>query len=65
MNEESFYTCDAIFLSSQKFERLVGPPDEIVTVSVHKYNVILPRPNDVVTCYHDVGCFIGFSRLVY
>ena len=40
VNEESFYTCDAIFLSSQKFERLVGPPDEIVTVSVHKYNVI-------------------------
>ena len=32
-------------LSNRKFERLGGPLDELVTVFVHKYNVIMPRPN--------------------
>ena len=32
-------------LSNRKFERLGGPVDEIVTVFVHKYNVIMPHPN--------------------
>ena len=32
-------------LSNRKFEKLGGPLDEIVTVFVHKYNVIMPRPN--------------------
>ena len=32
-------------LSNRKFERLGGPLDEIVTVSVHKYNVIMPCLN--------------------
>ena len=32
-------------LSNRKFERLGGPLDEIVTVFVHKYNVIMSRPN--------------------
>ena len=32
-------------LSNREFDRLVGPLDEIVTVSVHKYSVIMPRPN--------------------
>ena len=31
-------------LSNRKFERLGGPLDEIVTVFVHKYNFIMPRP---------------------
>ena len=31
-------------LSNRKFERLGGSLDEIVTVFVHKYNVIMPRP---------------------
>ena len=36
----------AIFcLSNRKFERLGGPLDEIVTVFVHKYSVIMSRPN--------------------
>ena len=52
-------------LSNRKFERSGGPLDEIVTVSVHKYNVIISRPN--MTSWHhliremgcqDVGCFI-------
>ena len=29
----------------KKFERLVGPLDEIVTVSVHKYSVLMQRGN--------------------
>ena len=37
---ENFYC-----LSNRKFERLGDPLDEIVTVSVHKYNVIMSRPN--------------------
>ena len=32
-------------LSNRKFERLVGPLDEIVTISVHKYNAIMLRHN--------------------
>ena len=32
-------------LSNKKFERLGDPLDEIVTISVHTYNVIMPRPN--------------------
>ena len=32
-------------LPNKNSERLVGPLDEIVTVFVHKYNVIMPRPN--------------------
>ena len=32
-----------ICLSNRKFERLGGPLDEIVTVSVQKYSVIMPR----------------------
>ena len=32
-------------LSNRKFERLSGPLDEIVTVFVHKYNVIMSRHN--------------------
>ena len=45
------FTTD-ICLSNRKFERLdlVGPLDEIVTVSVHKYNVIMSRPN--MTSFH-------------
>ena len=31
-----------------KFERLVGLLDEEVTLSVHKYDVIMPRRNEVV-----------------
>ena len=38
--DESCYYC----LSNRKFERLGGPLDKIVTVFVHKYNVIMPRP---------------------
>ena len=34
-----------ICLSDRKFKRLGDPLDGIVTVFVHKYNVILPRPN--------------------
>ena len=30
-------------LSNRKFERLVGPLDEIVTIFVHKNNAIIPR----------------------
>ena len=32
-------------LSNENFERLGGPLDEIVTVSVHKFNVVMSRPN--------------------
>ena len=32
-------------LSNRKFERLGGPLDKIVTAFVHKYNVIMSRPN--------------------
>ena len=32
-------------LSNRKFERLGDPLDEIVTISVHKYSVIMPRHN--------------------
>ena len=39
-----FY-CLFYCLSNRKFERLGDPLDEIVTVSVHKYNVIMSRPN--------------------
>ena len=38
---EPVYFC----LSNRKFERLVGPFGEIVTGSVHKYKVIMSRPN--------------------
>ena len=31
-------------LSNRKFQRLVGPLDEIVTAFVHKYNIIMSRP---------------------
>ena len=34
-----------ICLSKRKFKRLGDPLDEIVTVFVHKYYVIMPRPN--------------------
>ena len=37
--------CVFFGLSNRKFERLGGPLDEIVTVFVHKYYVIIPRPN--------------------
>ena len=40
-------------LSNRKFDRLVGPLDEIVTVSLHKY-VIMSRPN--VTSWQKYGC---------
>ena len=51
-------------LSNGKFERLGGPLDEIVTVFVHKYNVIMLCP--IMTSWRhliwetgcqDVGCF--------
>ena len=49
-------------LSNRKFERLGGPLDKIVTVFVHKYNVIMPRPNMTSLIREsgcqDVGCFI-------
>ena len=32
-------------LSNQQFKRLGGPLGEIVTVSVHKHNVFMPRRN--------------------
>ena len=32
-------------LSNRKFEVLVGSLGEIVTISVHKFNVIIPRRN--------------------
>ena len=32
-------------LSNRKFERLGDPLDEIVTIFVHKYNVIMPCLN--------------------
>ena len=35
------FTCD-FCLSDRKFKRLVGPLEEIVTISVHKYNVMMP-----------------------
>ena len=45
--------------------RLGGPLNQIVTVFIHKYNVIMPRPNVTSwrylireTDYQDVGCFI-------
>ena len=43
----SFITGNLLFncLSNRKYERLGGPLDEIVTVFVHKYKVIMPRPN--------------------
>ena len=37
--------CSHFCLSNRKFERLGDPLDEIVTISVHKYNVIMPRPS--------------------
>ena len=39
------FHCLFYCLSNRKFERLGDPLDEIVTVSVHKYNVIMSRPN--------------------
>ena len=51
-------------LSNRKFERFGGPLDEIVTVFVHKYNVIMPHPDMTSlireTGCQDVGCFIFF-----
>ena len=56
-----FY-CLFYCLSNRKFERLGDPLDEIVTVSVHKYNVIMSRPNmtsfDSRDGLPDVGCFV-------
>ena len=37
VNEESFYTCDAIFLSSQKFERLVGPLSDRFCAQIQRH----------------------------
>ena len=34
-----------ICLSNRKFKKLGDPLEEIVTVFVHKYNVIMPHPN--------------------
>ena len=52
-------------LSNRKFERLGGPLDEVVTVSVNKYNVIMPCPIMISwhhlipeTGCHDIGCFL-------
>ena len=33
---------------NKKFERLVGPLDEIVTGSVHRFNVTMPCHIDIV-----------------
>ena len=54
-------------LSNRKFERLGDPLDEIVTISVHKYSIIMSRPSMMwwrhlireIRC-QDVGCFIRF-----
>ena len=52
-------------LSNRKFERLADPLDEIVTISVHKYNVIMSRPN--MTWWRhlirETGCFISSIQL--
>ena len=38
--------CATVYcLSNQKFERLGGPLDETVIISVHKYNAMTPRFN--------------------
>ena len=41
---EYAYQVQTFCLSNRKVERLVGPHGEIVTVFVHKYNVIMPLP---------------------
>ena len=58
------------YLWNKKFERLVGPLDKIVTVSVVKYNVILSlfkttswRHSIQETRCQDVGCFILYLIL--
>ena len=57
-------------LLNRKFVRLGGPFDEIVTVFVHKYNVIMPRLIVMSWCHliretgcQDVGCFIIYLKI--
>ena len=53
-------------LSNRKFERLGGPLDEIVTVFVHKYIVIMSRPN-MTSWRHliwETGCQ-DFGRFIF
>ena len=65
LNDERFDWWIYYCLSNRKFERLGSPIDEIVTVFIHKYNIIMSRP--IMTSSHrlfwetgcqDVGCFI-------
>ena len=67
-----FFLTHLFCLSKLKLERLIDPFDEVVTISVHKYNVIMSCLN--MTCRQfiletrcqDVGCFyVCFFNFVH